>query len=286
MNDLNELLQYSFNQRALLAALIIGLVNGYFSGYVVLRKAALFTGALANTMFPGIIVGFILFGVSTLSAFIGSLFVSLLLGLMAIGIAAHTRIDKDAGLAILWTFAFAGGLLLHDQLHLHVQIQDYLFGNILGLSNADLWFILVSAALVLSLLTALYRPILLFIFEPNIAQSQRIPTNALNYTLMALLVLTMVTSIQAVGVILSLSLLVAPGATMYLWVDSPRKLLWGGALLGASASVSAIVLSNLLNWRTGATIVILLGLLFSISCLFSPRYGLLASLSAKRRKRA
>ena len=117
MNDLSELLGYAFNQRALLAAAVIGLVNGYLSGYVVLRRSALFTGALANTMFPGITVGFILFGVSALSAFIGGLAVSMLIGLAAVGLATRTRVDKDSALAILWTGAFAAGLLMHDHLH-------------------------------------------------------------------------------------------------------------------------------------------------------------------------
>ncbi len=84
MTDLFELLAYDFNQRALLASAVIGLVSGYLSGYVVLRKSALFTGALANTLFPGITLGFMLFGVSAVSAFVGGLSMALCIGLLAL----------------------------------------------------------------------------------------------------------------------------------------------------------------------------------------------------------
>ena len=267
MNDLSDLLAYSFNQRALLGAAIIGMTNGYISGYVVLRRSALFTGALANTMFPGITLGFVLWGVSALSAFVGGLLVSLVVALAAIGIAHCTRIDKDSALCVLWTMAFAAGLLLHDAAHLHVEINDYLFGNILGLSRSDLWYCYVSGFLVLVILTLLQRPFLLFLFEPNVAQSQGIPTRRLNYLLMGLIVLTMITSVQAVGVILALGLLVAPGATMVLLVNSPRAIFWGGGVLGALLAMGSIVVSNLLNWRTGATMVLLLGIAFLLAAL-------------------
>ena len=273
MNDLSELLGYAFNQRALLAAAVIGLVNGYLSGYVVLRRSALFTGALANTMFPGITVGFILFGVSALSAFIGGLAVSMLIGLAAVGLATRTRVDKDSALAILWTGAFAAGLLMHDHLHLHVKIQDYLFGNILGLSNSDLWYTLIAGALTLALLVTLERPLMLFAFDPDVAASQGVPVRKMDYLLMGLLVLMMVTSIQAVGVILALGLMVAPGAILYLLVNSPRAMLWGGGLLGATLAVLSILLSNLFDLRTGATMVVVLASAFILTTLLSPRYG-------------
>ena len=96
MHELLEYLQLPFNQRALLAAILIGAVNGHFSGYVVLRKSALFTGALSHSLLPGTAIGFILFGVSAMSAFSGSLIVSLITGLGALAIASSSRIDKDA----------------------------------------------------------------------------------------------------------------------------------------------------------------------------------------------
>ena len=282
MNNLVELLGYDFNQRALLAAAVIGLVSGSLSGYVVLRKSALFTGALAHTLFPGITVGFLLFGVSAISAFVGGLSMALIIGLFAVFLAQRTRIDRDSALAVLWATAFAAGLLLHDHAHLHVQIEDYLFGNILGLSNLDLWFIYISGVAVMLTLVSLQRPLLILIFEEDVARSQGIRVRGLNYLLMGSIVLVMITSVQAVGVILALGLIVAPGATLYLLVDSPRKLFWGGGILGSFLSVMAILLSNLFNLRTGATMVVLLGATFLLTCILSPKYGLLANRAGTR----
>ncbi|MFT7512973.1 MAG: ABC-type Mn2+/Zn2+ transport system permease subunit [Candidatus Omnitrophota bacterium] len=275
MNDLIDLLSYQFNQRALLAALLIGVVNGYFSGYVVLRKTALFTGALSHSLLPGTAVGFILFGVSALSAFSGALIVSLIVGLCAIAISRGSRVDKDAALPILCTTAFAIGLLILDHIKINIELEGFLFGNILFLSDSDLWYAYAVGVFVMVMLVTLQRPLLLFIFEPNVAQAQGVPVRLLTYSLITLLIMTLITSLQAVGVILALGLLVSPGATVYLFVDSPRALFWGGALLGAVLTTSGVLLSLLLDERTGAIIVLLSGGVFLLCFFFSPKYGLL-----------
>ncbi len=275
MSEWVELLSYPFNQRALLAAVLIGAVNGYFSGYVVLRKTALFTGALSHSLLPGTAVGFILFGISAFSAFSGALMVSLLIGLCAIAISRGSRVDKDAALPILCTSAFAIGLLILDHIKVNIELEGFLFGNILFLSDSDLWYAYLVGFSVLVLLVVFQRPILLFIFEPNVAQAQGIPVRCLSYGLITLLIMTLITSLQAVGVILALGLLVAPGATVYLFVDSPRALLWGGALLGVVTTSSGLLLSLVLDERSGAVIVLLAGLVFLTCFFFSPKYGLL-----------
>jgi len=267
--------EYAFNQRALLAAILIGAVNGYFSGYVVLRKSALFTGALSHSLLPGTALGFILFGVSAMSAFTGALIVSIAIGLFALAISHGSRIDKDAALPILCTSSFALGLLAIDRIKLNIQLDNFLFGNILVLSDADLWFLYIVGLLVISTLVLFQRPLLLFIFEPNIAHAQGIPTRALSYGLMTLLVVVLMTSLQAVGAILALGLLVAPGAIMYLFVDSPRAMLWGGSLVGIALTTGGLLLSLAFDLRTGAVIVLLSGLVFLAGFLFSPRYGFL-----------
>jgi ABC-type Mn2+/Zn2+ transport system permease subunit len=116
----------------------------------------------------------------------------------------------------------------------------------------------------------------LLLFEPAIARSQGVRANALNLLLIVLLVLTMVASVQAVGVILMLGLLIAPAATVYLLCDSFPAMLWGGGVLGAIGSVLGLVLSySLSNLPSGAAIVFVLGAFFMAAWIFSPRYGVL-----------
>ena len=111
-------------------------------------------------------------------------------------------------------------------------------------------------------------------FESDVAASQGVPVRALNYGLTLLVILAMVTSLRAVGTILALGLLVAPAGILYLWVDNPRTLAWGSGFLGMLVCVLAIVLANFIEFHAGGLIILMLGTLFLLSFVFSPKYGL------------
>lgn len=275
MNAMPHVLDYAFNQRAVLAGAMIGFLNGFFGGYVVLRRAALFAGALSHTLFPGIALGALIAGLNPLSALVGASVTALVVGLAAQGMASNSRLDHNATLAILFTAAFGGGLLVLQHIGVYVRIEDYLFGNILGLSDFDLWFAYGTGFVTVALLLALQRPLLIFLFSREVAATQGVRVHTLDYLLAALLVLTMITSLQAVGAMLTLGLLVAPASILYLFVESPRVILWGGGVMGAAVSVASVFLSNWLDVQTGATIVLVLGGLFVASFVISPKYGLL-----------
>ncbi len=271
-----DFLSYSFNQKALMVGALIGFANGYLSGYIVLRKAALMVGSLSHALLPGIAVGIMVAGLTSLSAFVGALVAALLVGLGALLVSRTSRIDGNTALAILYTSAFSVGVLMLDRIPDRVNLEDWLFGDILGLSDGDVWTAYGISLAVLLTLTFCQRPLLLTLFEPNVAHSQGVPVRTMNYLLMGLMILALVTSLQAVGCILSIGLLVAPAATIYQFANSPRVLLWGGGILGSVTAVAAVILSNLLDWRTGATIVILLGGEFLLAYIFSPKYGILS----------
>jgi len=275
-----EWLEYSFNQRALLTALLVGMVNGYLGAYVLLRRSSLFAGALSHTLFPGIAIGALVAGLSPLSAFIGALTTAMVIGLSAQSISLFSRVDHNTTLAILFTAAFGGGLLILDHLHLYISIEEYLFGDILGLSNSDLWFVYAGGGCVITLLLLFQRPLLIFLLSPEVARSQGIPTKRMDFLLAFLIILTMVLSMQAVGLILTIGLMIAPATIVYLYSDYPTHLFWGGGAIGAVVSILSVALTNWLNWQTGATIVLLLGILFILAFIVSPRYGLLGRLRA------
>lgn len=277
---ISEMLSYQFNQRALLAASMIGFLNGYIGGYVVLRRGALFAGALSHTLFPGIAVGALIAGLNPYSALIGAFLMALIVGLGSQGVASNSRIDREAAMAILYTAATAGGLLVLERLGTYVRVEDYLFGNILRVSDWDLWFMFLSGLFVLSAAILLQRPLLLFLFSNDLAASQGIATRRLDYLLAALIVITMVTSLQAVGALLAIGLLVAPAATLYLFSNSPRAIMWGAGGAGMVIAVGSVFLTNHLNIQTGPAMVILLALFFLLGFALSPRYGLLARLRA------
>jgi len=265
MEELFNTLSYTFNQRALLAAAMAGFLNGFFGAYVVLRRKALFAGALSHTLFPGIALAALLSSINPVSALIGSVATALAVSCGAQSAARRTRTDINTVLAVLWTAAFAGGLLVLKGLNTYINIEHYLFGNILSVSNLDIIFIFIAGYIVCSIVILLQRKIILMAFSSDDAIAQGINVAALDYLMAGLLVIVMVTSLQAVGTILTLGLLVAPAAIIALFVNSPRAMFWLGGIAGAALASLSLFISNALNIQTGALIVLLLGALFCVA---------------------
>jgi ABC-type Mn2+/Zn2+ transport system permease subunit len=275
---------HDFMQRALVGGAMIGFANGFIGGFVVLRRLALMADALSHSMLPGLMLGVMVAGGLTVSAlFGGGLVAALFVSLGALLISKSSRLKEDTALAILYSIAVSVGLVLRTVMTVRVSLEHYLFGNILGLSNADLWLAYGVTLMGIPLLAYLQRPYLLLLFEPAVARSQGVRAGVLNLLLIVLLVVTMVSSVQAVGVILMLGLLIAPAATVYLLCDSFPAMLWGGGIIGALGSVAGLVLSyRISNLPSGAAIVIALGVIFLLAWIFSPRYGVLRRLRRPR----
>ncbi|MCE2961211.1 MAG: metal ABC transporter permease [Akkermansiaceae bacterium] len=271
-----ELLNSPFYQRTLAAAAFIGFTNGFFSGFVVLRRNALSVSALSHTMLPGIAVGILITGyLSQWNAFIGALFAALLVGLGSVAVARGKRIAEGTSLAVLYTAAFAAGVAILPKLETRTELEHWLFGDILAIGNSDLWIVYSMGAVILIASNLLMRPLLLTLFEPNVAAAQGVPTRAMQYLVFMMLVLALVSSLQAVGCVLSVGLLVTPAATVSLLTDKTSALFWGGGLIGGVGSIVAVLLSAQFGISPGPAIVILLGILFILAYLFSPKYGLL-----------
>jgi ABC-type Mn2+/Zn2+ transport system permease subunit len=274
MEWLSEPLQHEFMRRVLVGGALIGFTNGFLGAFVVLRRLALMADSLSHSLLPGLAMGMLLFGLAPMGLFLGALVAALFVALGAQLLARNSRLKEDTALGILYTVAFSLGVVLISFVKVRVSLMHYLFGNILGLSNADLWLAYGISLVVVPLLTALQRPLLLTLFDPTVALSQGIRVHTLNLVLMICLVLTMIASLQAVGVILLLGLLIAPAATIYLLSDSYSTMLWGGGFLGMLGSCAGLFLSYWLGLPSGACIVLVLGLIFFAAYLFSPRYGL------------
>lgn len=280
-----EPLQHSFNQRALIGALLIGMTNGYASAFVVLKKSALKVGSLSHALLPGIAVAIMLVGLHDWSAFLGALFAALLIGLGSLAVSRGSRLDQDSALAILYTAAFSGGIILLRRLNVSQQLEEWLFGNIMGLRDSDLWTNYWISLCSLGVLTALHRPLLMTLFDAEVAATLGVPVRTLNYLLLAVLIIVLISSLQAVGCMLAVGLLVTPAATVYLLTDSTGKLFWGGALLGGLASAFAVLAGWWLNIEQGPAIVLMLGAVFLLAFLFGPKYGLLRKLRQQAPRR-
>ncbi len=275
MNDFLTFLGEPIAQRSLWACGVIGCTNGFVSALIVLRRSALQIGTLSCALLPGIALAILLFGLLQLSILAGAVLAGLMVGLGSLFVSRTSRVDHDTALSILHTTAFAVGYIILIRLGLQQKVDDWLFGNIMSMSDADLWIAYATGALAVLGITVLQRPLLIFLFDPRAAATMGITTRTMSYGIFALIILVLVSSLQAVGAFLTLGLLVAPAATMYQLTDRAGWMFLGGGLIGGLGSMAAFFLSYPLGWHLGATIIVVLGTIFLTAYVFSPKYGLL-----------
>lgn len=278
MNDFLQFLNEPIAQRSVWACATIGFANGFVSALVVLKRSSLQIGTLSCALLPGIALAILLFGFMQMSILIGAVMAAMLIGLGSLFVSRTSRLDHDTALSILHTTAFAAGYIILVRLGLQQKIDDWLFGSIMSMSDTDLITAYVISAVAVLSITALKRPLLIYLFDFQVASTLGIPSRLFSYGIFALIILVLVSSLQAVGAFLTLGLLVAPAATVYLLTDKASWLFWGGGLIGGLGSLLAFCISFPLGWHLGATIILVLGACFILAYIFSPKYGLLKRL--------
>jgi len=274
MSDLLQMFEMPFFRRALIAAALIGFTNGFVSGFVLLRRSSLSLSALGHTMLPGIVVVVLITGtLNQAGAFTGALLASLIVGLGSLAVTRGSRLPQSTALAIFFTTAFALGIVLLEYTQTSQNLEEWLFGNILSVSDIDLKVFFGIATFTLMSATLFMRPLLLTLFEPNVASVQGVNVRAMNYLLYSLMIFALMASFQAVGSVLSIGLLVTPGAIVSLFTNNTKWLFWGGGIVGSLSAITAVIISVPLNIASGPAIVLVLGSLFLIAYFISPNSG-------------
>ena len=272
---LTEPFGYAFMQRALLSCALTGFTNGFLGTFIILRRQALLADALSHSLLPGLAVAALLVGLSPGGLLLGGLVAALLVALGGEFMARNSRLKDETAVASLYILALALGIVLIRFARFKVDLSHFLFGNILGVGNGDLWISYGAAFLTLTTLVLFQRPLLLTLFDATVARASGIRVGWIETGLLTLTVLGLVASLQAVGVLLSLGLLILPAATAYLLTDSFTRMLWGGAFLGLVSSGGGLLISFFANIPSGPCIVLVMALLMGLAYLFSPRYGVL-----------
>lgn len=263
-----EPLSYAFMQRGLLAALMVGVLCAVVGCYVVLRSMAFLGDALAHAILPGVAVAYLLGGNLTVGALVAALAV-------ALGIGLFTRqgaVREDTAIGILFAAALSLGVALISSIRTYaVDLSHILFGNVLGVSPADLWLTGLLGAGVLLTVALLYRPFLIVSFDPVLSATLRLPTELLRGLILALLAVTVVISMQTVGVSLAAAMLVTPAATAYLLARRLPAMMLISAGCGAFSSLVGLYLSYYANIASGAAIVLTASALFVIAFILKRR---------------
>ncbi|MBX5446536.1 metal ABC transporter permease [Sphaerobacter sp.] len=266
-----EPLSYGFLQRGLVAGILIGVICAVIGTFVVLKGFAFIGDALAHIAFTGIVVAFI----GGFAFYLGALVAAVLAALGIGTVSRRAGISTDTSIGILFSGVFALGIVLASvgiQTYT-VDLFSYLFGDILGVQAADLVAIALLGALVLLVVLALYKELVFVSFDPVVAEAAGLPGGVLQMLLLVLLAVTVVVSVQAVGVVLVVAMLVTPSATAYLLTNRFGRMMALGAGFGALSALIGFYLSYYLNVPSGGTIVLVASAFFLLALIFSPKRG-------------
>lgn len=269
-------LAFEFMQRALLAAVLIGAVCAVLSCYLVLRGWSLMGDAISHAVLPGIVLAFVTGLPLALGAFAAGLSSAVLTGYLK----ENSRIKEDTVMGIVFSGMFGLGLVLMTKIETDQHLIHILFGNMLGVTWRDVAEIALIAGSVLAIVLARRRDLLLYCFDPQHARAIGLPVRVMHYGLLALLALTIVAAIKAVGVILVVAMLITPGATAYLLTNRFDRMLAISAAVAVGSSIAGTLASFHIDGATGPCIVLTQAAIFLMAFLFAPKAGLL------RRERA
>jgi ABC-type Mn2+/Zn2+ transport system permease subunit len=264
--------QYAFMLRGLMASLIVGVVCPILGTYVVLRGMAFFGDALAHIILPGVVLAFLLGWPLAAGALIAGVLAAIAIG----AISQRTEIKEDTAVGVIFAGAFALGVaLLSVQRSYAVDLAHILFGNLLGVSTADLWLMGGLGIFAMAMVFTFYKEFLVLSFDPVLAATLRIRADFLQYLLLVLVAIVIVVSIQAVGVALVLAMLVTPAAAAYLLTRRLPTMMAIGAAIGALSGVLGLYISFYGNVASGPAVVLVETAIFAIVFALAPRRGLI-----------
>lgn len=273
LQALIEPLQYSFMQRSLVIAVLVGIVCAIVGSYLMVQRLALLGDAISHSVLPGLAIAFMIGA----DIFVGAFIAGVLSTVVITFIRTRSPIKEDAAMGIVFSAFFALGITLITiiQKDNKIDLNHFLFGNILGVTAEEVRNTAIISAIVVTVVVLLYKELLFYTFDPLGAQAAGLPVNLLNFGLMVLIALTIVASLTAVGVILVLALLITPGATAYLLVKRLNQMMILGAVIGIVASISGMYISYFFNLPSGPAIVLVTSGFFTLALLFSPSQGIL-----------
>jgi manganese/iron transport system permease protein len=260
-------------QRGLAAALIIGVVCAVMGTFVVLKGLAFIGDAVSHAAFPGLVIAYILGVPLYLGGAVAAVGTSLAIGL----VARRGRLRFDTAVGVLFAGTFALGVLLFSTIKGYVSdLLAYLLGNVLGIGIGDLIQVALLGAIVLVIVLVIRKELLFATFDPLGAAASGLPVAGLEYLLLALLGVTIVVSIQAVGIIMVVAMLVTPAATAQLVVVRFGRMMSLAVALAAISAITGLYLSFYLNFASGASIVLVETFFFAAALVGGPKTGLLS----------
>ncbi len=272
MSTLFDILQQEWAIRALIASSLVGVMCGVLGSFIVLRNMSLVGDALAHAILPGVVFAFVLVGYSALGFFTGAVIAGLLTAVGITWIQHNVGTKNDAAIGIVFTAMFSIGVMgiswISRNEGVHLDLKDFLFGNVLGVANSDLYLTAgVTVYVVLSVIV-FYRYLFVSTFQPVIAETMGIPVGLIHYFLMLLLSFAVVASLQTVGVILVVAMLITPASTALLLSNRLPVVIGLSAVIGLFAAVLGLLLAIIFDTTPGPAIAVTATLFYLVAVFF------------------
>lgn len=278
LNLLLEPLSFEFMRNALLTAIMLGVLCSVVGSYLIVQRMGLLGDVIAHAVLPGLAIAFF-FGVDI---FLGAFISGILSTLIIAWIQSQSRVKVDVAMAMVFSGFLALGIMLITLLKSKLDLHQFLFGDILGVTEFDVWRTLIITVIVLLGVKLFYKELLFYTFDCLAAQAIGLPVNLIHIGLICAITLTIIASMQAVGVVLVVSLLIGPAIIAYLLVKQLHHMMILGAIMGIISSIAGMYISYYLNVPSGAAIVLVVSSLFVIALLLSPSQGILTRPDAVR----
>lgn len=287
--NLIEVLQYEWAIRAFIASSMVGIMCGILGVFIVLRNMSLIGDALSHAILPGVVLGFVVAGYSILGFFTGAVIAGLLSALAITWIQQNVKTKNDAAIGIVFTAMFSIGVMAISRISrndgVHLDLKDFLFGNVLGVSDNDLYLTAFVTIYVVASVIVFYRYLFATTFQSVIAETMGISVQAVHYYLMLLLSFAVVASLKTVGVILVVAMLITPAATALLLSDRlPRVILIAGGV-GLLSAILGLILAIQLETTPGPAMAVTATLIYLIVVMVAPKRGLVFKMLHQRRAR-
>jgi manganese transport system permease protein len=275
------LFRYEFLQKALFTSVMVGIICGIVGCFIILRGMALMGDAISHAVLPGVALSYML----GINFFFGAVITGVVTAVGIGYVSQNSRIKHDMAIGIMFTSVFAVGIILITFMKSSADLYHILFGNVLAVRMSDMWMTLGIGLLVIGLVYLFYKELLVSTFDPTMAQSYGLPNKWIHYALMVVLTMVTVASLQTVGIVLVVAMLITPAATAYLLTNRLSVMIYLSALSGVISSVLGLYFSFTYNLASGATIVLVSAFLFALAFFFSPTQGLMWKALKARKNR-
>ena len=287
LQELIDIFQQEWAFRALLASTMVGLMCGVLGCFIVLRNMSMIGDALSHAILPGVVFAFMIVGYSALGFFVGAVLAGLFAAVAITWIQRNVKTKNDAAIGIIFTAMFSIGVMGISKISkndgVHLDLKDFLFGNSLGVSDQDLILTAVITVYVILSIIVFYRYLFVTTFQPVIAETMGISVSVIHYFLMLLLSFAVVASLQTVGVILVVAMLITPASTALLLTSRLPMVLTISGFIGLVSAFLGLVVSIIYDTTPGPAMAIVATAFYFLAAFFSPSKGLIFRWLQKRR---